>query len=137
GPAPEINTFIYVSNRAGEAFDSLNSSLHHGTGRPTRQLRILGLLWRGRRDGHDRRKHLLRQLIGDPPVSSGGVKSSAYLNQALRPAPPFDHKVQDHVSGRKRVLAGVRWDGQTASLLALEETDERKANKKLSERKLI
>jgi len=32
---------------------------------------------------------------------------------------------------------GVRWDGKTASLFALQETDERKANKKLLERKLI
>jgi hypothetical protein len=30
---------------------------------------------------------------------------------------------------------GVRWDGKTASLIALEKTDERKARKKLLERK--
>ena len=31
----------------------------------------------------------------------------------------------------------VGWDGKTASCFALQETDERKANKKLLERKLI
>jgi len=42
----------------------------------------------------------------------------------------LDHKVQDHVPGRKGFWQ-VHWDGKSASLFALQETDERRACKKL------